>query len=201
VDDPELHGLFEANRRWARHMVEATPSFFADLVDVQRPRYLWIGCADSRVPANEIIGLPPGAVFVHRNVANQVKQGDANCLSVLQYAIDVLEVRHVIVTGHYGCGGVAAALGGALDEPLETWLHDLREMAAANATEIEELGTPARRTDRLCELNVIAQVEAVCATQFARGAWARGQFLAVHGWIYGLHDGLLRDLHVTRTAP
>jgi len=201
MDDPELRGLFEANRAWAASMVESDPGFFAGLVDVQRPSYLWIGCADSRVPANEIIGLPPGMVFVHRNVANQVAKGDVNCLAVLQYALEVLQIRHVIVTGHYGCGGVGAALGPPLEGPLESWLEPLRELAAAHRRELEAEDDDGRRVDRLCELNVAAQVERVCTTAFARAAWERGQPLAVHGWIYRLNDGLLHDLEVTRTSP
>jgi carbonic anhydrase len=195
--------LFERNRGWAAAMVAADPGFFADLAERQTPEYLWIGCSDSRVPANQIVGLQPGDVFVHRNVANVVVHTDLNCLSVLQYAVDVLGVRHVIVCGHYGCGGVSAALAGTRHGLIDNWLRHVTDVADKHAAELDSL--PAdRRLDRLCELNVAEQVSNVCQTTIVGDAWARGQRLTVHGFVYGLKDGLLRDLGVSvdaRAAP
>ncbi len=188
--------LFERNRAWAAAMVADDPAFFTDLVDRQAPEYLWVGCSDSRVPANQIVGLAPGEVFVHRNVANVVVHTDLNFLSVLQYAIDILQVRHVIVCGHYGCGGVAAALSGARHGLIDNWLRHVADVAEKHEAELETLAE-AERVDRLCELNVIDQVENVCETTIVRDASARGQELTVHGLVYGLHDGLLRDLGVS----
>lgn len=192
-----LPQLFANNRAWAAAQVARDPGFFERLVGIQRPPFLWIGCADSRVPANEIIGLDPGEIFVHRNIANVVHPADPNALSVIQYAVDVLAVQHIIVTGHHGCGGVAAALGPPVAEPLETWLAPIRRVRDRHAAELAAL-TPEARPDRLCELNVAAQVEAVAGTEAVRRAWAAGKPLAVHGWYYDLKDGLLRDLDVTR---
>ncbi len=198
-----LEELFERNRAWAAAMVEADPRFFADLVERQTPEYLWIGCSDSRVPANQIVGLAPGAVFVHRNVANVVVHTDLNALSVLQYAVDILRVRHVIVCGHYGCGGVTAALTGARHGLIDNWLRHVADVAERNADELAAVAEPDR-VDRLCELNVVDQVENVCATTIVRDAWSRGADVTVHGLVYSLRDGLLRDLDVSvsgRVAP
>jgi carbonic anhydrase len=198
--DPGLRELFAANRRWAAAMTAEQPTFFADLAREQRPAYLWIGCSDSRVPANQIVGLPPGGVFVHRNVGNLVVHTDLNCLSVLQYAVDVLRVRHVIVTGHYGCGAIAATLDGASLGLIDNWLRHIHDVADDHRDELAARVDPADRADRLCELNVAAQVSNVCRTTIVRDAWSRGQDLAVHGWIYHLRDGLLHDLDVTTTG-
>jgi len=193
-----LPQLFENNRRWARAQVAADPEFFGRLCDIQQPEHLWIGCSDSRVPANQIIGLKPGEVFVHRNVANLVYPEDPNCGAVVQFAVDTLRVQHIIVCGHYGCGGVLAALrGGALPAPLGDWLARARAVRDAHRGTLAELPDEAARWHRLCELNVLAQVEAVAALPVVRAAWERGQTLDVHGWIYDLHDGLLHDLGVT----
>jgi carbonic anhydrase len=191
-----LSHLFENNRRWAERRVADDPDFFNDLCAIQRPAYLWIGCSDSRVPANEIVGLPPGELFVHRNVANVVHTNDTNCLSVLQFAVDSLRISHIIVCGHYGCGGVQAALGPAVRPPLERWLTPIRALARTHETELDGLD-PGARPNRLCELNVMAQVRTLAQLPTIRDAWGRGQALAIHGWIYDLRNGLLRDLEVT----
>lgn len=196
-----LPELFENNRRWAARTVAREPSFFRELSAQQAPAHLWIGCSDSRVPANEIVGLMPGELFVHRNVANLVMHTDLNCLSVLQYAIEVLRVRHVIVCGHYGCGGVRAALDGAKLGLIDNWLRDVQDIRAKYARHLDGLGDGPARADRLCELNVLEQAAHVCETTIVQDAWARGQALSVHGWIYGLHDGLLRHLQFCVTAP
>ena len=177
-------------------MVERDPAFFAELATHQSPEFLWIGCSDSRVPANEIVGLAPGEVFVHRNVANVVVHTDLNCLSVLQYAVDVLRIEHVIVCGHYGCGGVAAALEGSRHGLIDNWLRHVQDVAAKHGEELAGLPS-TRRLDRLCELNVVEQVENVAQTTIVEDAWARGQELTIHGLVYGLEDGLLRDLGVS----
>ncbi|HHB13134.1 MAG TPA: carbonate dehydratase [Chromatiales bacterium] len=195
-----LPGLFENNRRWAREMTRDDPDFFRRLAAQQSPRYLWIGCSDSRVPANEIVGLAPGELFVHRNVANRVGHTDFNCLSVLQYAVDVLRVEHVIVCGHYGCGGVAAALSEQRHGLVDNWIEPIRAHYARCREAFPEGLTPAERIDRMCELNVAEQVRNVCRTTVVRDAWARGQRLVVHGWIYSLRDGLLHDLGVSRSG-
>lgn len=189
-----LPELFSNNRAWAAEMTRQDPEFFRRLSRQQAPQYLWIGCADSRVPANEIVGLLPGELFVHRNIANVVVHTDLNCLSVLQFAVDVLHVRDIIVCGHYGCGGVGAALGDARLGLADNWLRHVQDVRAKHATELRELATDAERHDRLCELNVREQVTNVAQTTIVQDAWARGQSVAVHGWIYGLRDGLLRDL-------
>jgi carbonic anhydrase len=186
--------LFANNRAWAAEMVRQDPDFFSRLAEQQAPQYLWIGCSDSRVPANEIVGLLPGEMFVHRNVANVVVHADLNCLSAIQFAVEVLRVRHVIVCGHYGCGGVRAALR---DEKLglcDNWLRHVQDVRAKHRQQLLELQTEAERHSRLCELNVLEQVVNVSKTTIVRDAWARGQELAVHGWIYDVRDGLLRDL-------
>lgn len=191
-----LPQLFDNNRRWAAGINAARPGFFQRLAAQQSPEYLWIGCADSRVPANEIVGLDPGELFVHRNVGNLVVHTDLNCLAVVQYAVDVLRVKHVIVTGHYGCGGVQAALDGSRLGLIDNWLRHIREVYRNHRAEIDALD-PSRRAARLCELNVIQQARNVADTTIVRDAWARGQELWVHSWIYSLGDGLLRDLEFT----
>jgi carbonic anhydrase len=191
-----LAQLFDNNRRWAREISEHDPGFFGKLVGQQSPDYLWIGCADSRVPANEIVGLLPGELFVHRNVANVVVHTDLNCLSVLQYAIDVLDVDHVIVCGHYGCGGVQAALRDSRLGLIDNWLRHVQDVARRHQGELHALADEAQRVNRLCELNVVAQVLHVSETTVVQDAWARGKKLHVHGWVYALHDGLLKDLAV-----
>ena len=188
--------LFERNRAWADAMVADDPAFFTDLAERQAPEYLWIGCSDSRVPANQIVGLAPGDVFVHRNVANVVVHTDLNCLSVLQYAVDVLRVRHVIVCGHLGCGGVAAALERTRHGLIDNWLRHVVDVGEKHADELAQLPVE-ERVDRLCELNVAEQVANVCQTTIVEDAWARGQPLTVHGLVYRLEDGLLRDLGVS----
>jgi carbonic anhydrase len=197
---PGLQDLFENNRRWAAGLTARDPDFFARLARQQSPAYLWIGCADSRVPANEIVGLLPGELFVHRNVANVVVHSDLNCLSVLQYAVDVLGVGDVIVCGHYGCGGVRAALDPSHHGLIDNWLRHVADVARASATALAALDGEAR-IDALCERNVAAQVRHVCETTVVQEAWRRGRHVAVHGWIYRLEDGLLRDLDVTVAGP
>ncbi len=193
-----LKELFERNRAWAARMTADDPGFFKTLCAQQAPRYLWIGCSDSRVPANQIVDLPPGEVFVHRNIANLVVHTDLNCLSVLQYAVEVLRVEHVVVCGHYGCGGVLAALEDRDHGLIDNWLHHIRDLYRVHRAELSAL-KPAARARRLCELNVIEQVANVCQTTIVRGAWAAGRDLAVHGWVYDIADGLLRDLDVCIT--
>jgi carbonic anhydrase len=188
-----LSDLIDNNRRWAEGVNRREPGFFDRLSRQQAPRYLWIGCADSRVPANEIVDLPPGELFVHRNVANVVVHTDLNCLSVLQYAVDVLRVRHIIVCGHYGCGGVRAALTGAKLGLIDNWLRHVQDVRRKHAAALDALPEDARE-DRLCELNVLEQAVNVCETTIVQDAWARGQTVTVHAWIYRLDDGLIRDL-------
>jgi carbonic anhydrase len=191
---PHLLDLFANNRRWAARRTNEQPDFFTKLASLQAPRYLWIGCSDSRVPANEIVGLAPGELFVHRNVANVVVHSDLNCLSVIQFAVDVLRVEHVIVCGHYGCGGVQAAWR---DEPLgliDNWLRHVADVADRHRNLLDGLIDETAQVNRLCELNVLAQAMHVCRTTIVQEAWRRGQPLTVHGWIYALDDGLLRDL-------
>jgi carbonic anhydrase len=196
----DLTELFQNNRRWAAKRVAADPQFFQRLLDQQLPAYLWIGCSDSRVPANEIVGLLPGELFVHRNVANVVVHTDLNCLSVLQYAVDVLRVRHVIVCGHYGCGGVRAAYDRATFGLIDNWLRHVQDVRDKHASLLDGLSDVPRRIDRLCELNVLEQAHNVCATTIVQDAWAREQALSVHAWIYRLSDGLLRDLGLSVSA-
>jgi len=191
-----LSELFHNNRQWAREITERDPSFFRKLVNQQSPDHLWIGCADSRVPANEIVGLLPGELFVHRNVANVVVHTDLNCLSVLQYAVDVLDVDHVIVCGHYGCGGVQAALRHSRLGLIDNWLRHVQDVARKHAAELAALTDETQRLNRLCELNVVAQVLHVGETTVVQDAWSRGKKVEIHGWIYDLHDGLLKDLQV-----
>jgi len=195
-----LSDLFANNRAWSERQVARDSGFFDRLCAIQKPDYLWIGCADSRVPANEIVGLAPGELFVHRNVANIAPPDDPNCVSVVQYAVEVLKVRHIIVCGHYGCGGVAAAMGEPLQGPLERWIQHVRDVRSAHWHDLEKLRDDDARRHRLCELNVAAQVGSVARMACVREAWHRGTPLMVHGWIYDLHDGLLRDLHVTTAS-
>jgi carbonic anhydrase len=199
---PNLQHLFAQNRAWADSIRQRNPKFFLELSQQQSPEYLWIGCADSRVPANEIVGLLPGELFVHRNIANVVVHSDLNCLSVLQFAIDVLKVKHIIVTGHYGCSGVNAALMGDRIGLADNWLQHVQDVCHKHERRLQCVkGTGAERSDRLCELNVIEQVANVCRTTIVRDAWSRGQPLTVHGWIYGLKDGLVRDLKCSARNP
>ncbi|MET0046589.1 MAG: carbonate dehydratase [Sedimenticola sp.] len=197
----DLTKLFESNLEWAEGIKEQDPLFFQKLSRQQRPEYLWIGCSDSRVPANEIVGLLPGELFVHRNVANMVVHTDLNCLSVLQYAVDVLKVKHIIVCGHYGCGGVAAALGNRSHGLIDNWLRHIKDVYHLHREHFERCVDQDERVDLLCELNVIEQVANVCHTTIVQDAWKRGQELTVHGWIYSIHDGVLRDLNVNFDAP
>jgi carbonic anhydrase len=194
---PSVADLFDNNRRWARRIVAADPDFFRSLSAQQTPRYLWIGCSDSRVPANDIVDLKPGELFVHRNVANVVVHTDLNCLSVLQYATDVLRVEHVIVCGHHGCGGVRAAYLRSSLGLIDNWLRHVQDVHMRHEALIDDAASEDERIDRLCELNVISQVRHVCETTVVQDAWRRQQPLSVHGWIYDLRDGLLHDLHCT----
>jgi carbonic anhydrase len=196
LGDEHLRHLFDYNRAWADQMREVDPEFFEKLAHLQTPEYLWIGCSDSRVPANQIVGLLPGEVFVHRNVANVVVHTDLNCLSVLQYAVDVLGVKHIMVVGHYGCGGVGAALQGVRSGLVDIWLRHVQDVKAKHQALLERV-PEQHRHDRLCELNVLEQVAHLCHTMVVQDAWARGQELTVHGWIYGLKDGLMHDIGLT----
>lgn len=193
----DLHHLLEKNRAWAAQIKDHDPMFFRHLSRQQSPEYLWIGCADSRVPATQLVDLPPGEMFVHRNVANVVVHSDLNCLSVLQYAVEVLKVKHVIVCGHYGCGGVQAALVRNRQGLIDNWLRHVHDVLQKHRELIFDLADDVKRSRRLCELNVIEQVVNVCQTTIVEGAWESGQELTVHGLIYGLEDGLLRDLHIS----
>lgn len=190
----DLKQLLENNKAWAEAIKWRDPNFFNALARQQSPRYLWVGCADSRVPATQLVGLLPGELFVHRNVANVVVHTDFNCLSVLQFAVDVLKVGHVIVCGHYGCGGVQAAMQNKSLGLIDNWLRHVQDVMHAHAAQLSEIADEARRLDRLCELNVVEQVLNVSRTTIVQNAWARGQELTVHGWIYAIGDGLLRDL-------
>ncbi len=196
-----LPHLFENNRAWAASIRQQDAEFFEKLARQQAPKHLWIGCSDSRVPANQIVGLLPGELFVHRNVANIVVHTDLNCLSVIQFAVDVLKVEHVIVCGHYGCGGVKAALSQESLGLVDNWLRHVQDVRQKHEAELAALPDFAQRHDRLCELNVLEQMSNVCQTSILRDAWRRGQSVAVHGWIYSVNDGLLRDLEMTVTRP
>ncbi|MSQ21246.1 MAG: carbonate dehydratase [Betaproteobacteria bacterium] len=196
----DISHLFELNRRWAKSVLTQDPDFFNKLAQQQTPEYLWIGCSDSRVPANTVAGLLPGEVFVHRNVANVVVHSDMNCLSVLQFAVDVLRVRHIIVCGHYGCSGVKAALQRQRIGISDNWLRYVRDVEEKHISHLAALADVTQH-DRLCELNVIEQVAHVCETSIVRDAWERNQPVTVHGFIYGIHDGLLRDLGMTVGHP
>jgi len=192
--------LLKRNQAWADRVNEQDPQFFAHLAQQQAPKYLWIGCSDSRVPANQIVDVEPGEIFVHRNVANVVVHADLNCLSVMQFAVDVLKVEHIMVVGHYGCGGVHAALSGVRLGLVDNWLRHVADVAQKHAPMLAALDVEALREARLCELNVIEQALNVCQTTVAQDAWDRGQTLAVHGWVYGLGDGRVRDLGLDVTG-
>lgn len=196
-----LAHLLSRNRNWSQKVHEAEPDFFQRLTKQQSPKYLWIGCSDSRVPANEIVDLLPGELFVHRNVANVVVHTDLNCLSVLQYAVDVLHVEHVIVVGHYGCGGIRAALQGRPLGLIDNWLRHVQDVAEQHSRLLQALPDEDSVVDRLCELNVVEQVHHVARTTIVQDAWARGQSLTLHGWIYGLADGLVNDLGIEADSP
>ena len=196
-----LTRLFQNNRTWAARIKAQDPNFFNKLSKQQRPEYLWVGCSDSRVPANQIVGLLPGEVFVHRNVANIVAHSDLNCLAVMQFAVDVLKVRHIIVCGHYGCVGVQAVLGGERHGLVDNWLRYVEDVRAKHADRLTKLRNDQTRANRLCELNVIEQVRNVCQTTVVQDAWKRRQPLAVHGWVYAVSDGLLRDVFLSVPNP
>ena len=195
-----LPNLFENNRKWAESIKKIHPDFFQKLSEQQSPEYLWIGCSDSRVPANEIVGLMPGEIFVHRNVANVVVHTDCNCLSVLQYAVDVLKVKHIMVVGHYGCGGVRAAMGNQKLGLIDNWLRNIKDIYRQHREKLEAIADEEQRVNLLCELNVVEQVNNVCHTTIVQDAWDRDQPLAVHGWIYSLRNGGLKDLNVCMTG-
>ena len=197
----ELTRLFENNRRWAEDNRSKDPDFFERLAEQQTPKFLWIGCSDSRVPANAILGLKPGEVFVHRNVANLVVHTDMSCLSVMQFAVEVLRIEHIIVCGHYGCGGVQVACSSRQFGLIDNWLRNIKDIYARHRGELDGIADLKTRVDRLCELNVIEQVKHVCHTTIVQNTWSSGRPLSVHGLIYGLHDGLLRDLAVRVTNP
>ncbi|MFC3285308.1 carbonate dehydratase [Litchfieldella rifensis] len=192
----DMQALLERNRQWADSVRQQDPDFFARLSQQQNPDYLWIGCSDSRVPANQIIDLPPGQVFVHRNVANLLHHNDMNALSVVQYAVDVLKVKHIMIVGHYGCGGVRAAVTGGEFGIVDFWLHTVRELYSRHRRSMSDLSLD-EQVDRMCELNVKAQVDNLCRTKIIQRAWQRDQPLAVHGWVYGLGDGRVTDLGCT----
>ena len=195
-----LPELFDNNRAWAENRRAQDPAFFDRLAAGQEPDYLWFGCADSRVPANEIVGLDPGELFVHRNIANLVGPDEPSAQAVLQYSVEVLEIDHVIVCGHYGCGGVLAALGAPMEGAVERWIAPIRELRHTHQEELAEHADGPDRWRRLCELNVEAQVRSVCGTKTVREAWSRGRRVVVHGWIYDLETGLLHDLDVSRAG-
>ena len=200
IRNENLSHLFDYNRAWARQMQEIDPAYFDKLAKLQSPEFLWIGCSDSRVPANQIVGLLPGEVFVHRNVANVVVHTDLNCLSVIQFAVEALKVKHIMVVGHYGCGGVGAALEKKRVGLVDIWLRHVQDVHHKHAGSVDQL-PPEKRHDRLCELNVLEQVTNVCQTYVVQDAWRRGEQLTVHGWIYGLKDGLMHDLGITVHRP
>jgi len=196
-----LKSIFDENRKWAENTQKSNPEFFSNLSKQQKPEYLWIGCSDSRVPANTITGLPPGDIFVHRNIANVVIHTDLNCLSVLQYAVDVLKIKHIIVCGHYGCGGIKAAMGNKPYGLIDNWLRHIKDIYRNHEAKLNAITDEQKKFNLLCELNVIEQVANVCHTTIVQNAWQLGQQLAVHGWIYGIDDGILRDLDVCITGP
>lgn len=196
-----LKNLFDQNRQWATKIKESDPDFFSKLSKQQSPEYLWIGCSDSRVPANEIVDMLPGEIFVHRNIANVVVHTDLNCLSVLQYAVEVLKVRHIIVCGHYGCGGIQAALASREHGLIDNWLRHIKDVYRLHQKAIDATTNETARLNLLCELNVIEQVANVCHTTIVQKAWRAGQELTVHGWIYSIEDGILRDPDVCITGP
>lgn len=196
-----LNNLFENNKKWAQTVKKSDPDFFLDLSKQQNPEYLWIGCSDSRVPANEIVDLSPGEIFVHRNIANLVIHTDLNCLSVIQYAVEVLKVKHIIVCGHYGCGGVQAATDNQDHGLIDNWLRHIKDIYRYHRDKIEALQDEKEKNNLLCELNVIEQVANVCHTTIVQNAWNSGKELAVHGWIYSIEDGILKDLNICITNP
>ncbi len=195
-----LNELFVNNRQWAERIGEEQPGFFKELAKGQAPKILWIGCADSRVPPTSIADLLPGAIFVHRNIANQVVATDPSCQSVIQYAVEALKVEHIVVCGHYGCGGIAAAMGETVADPINAWLDPIRAIYQQHREQLDGIDDPQARKDRLSELNTIAQVSNVCSSEFVKNAWSNGQSLAVHGWMFNLADGLLKDLNVCVNA-
>ena len=195
-----LERVFESNKKWAEKVNEEDPLFFETLAKLQNPEYLWIGCSDSRVPANEIMGVKPGEVFVHRNIANMVIHTDLNCLSVIQYAIDVLKIKHIIVCGHYDCGGVNAAMDRCSHGLIDNWLRHIKDIYRIHEQELSNLKSVKERNNRLCELNIIEQVRNICDTTIVQDAWDRGQELYIHGWVYYLKDGVLKDLNVSRSS-
>jgi carbonic anhydrase len=197
MEDPGLKRLFERNRAWAKSVKERDPEFFTRLAKQQAPEYLWIGCSDARVPANELMGMAPGELFVHRNIANLVHNIDTNLMSVLEYAINVLKVRHVMVVGHYGCGGVRAAIERQEFGLIDNWLRKIKDVYAANKAALDSEPDPEKRLNLLCEVNVRQQVLNICHTSIVQNAWREGRELAVHGWIYAIADGLLKDLGFT----
>ena len=194
-----LKDLFEKNKQWAAKLKLSDPDFFSNLALQQNPEYLWIGCSDSRVPANQIVNLPPGEVFVHRNIANLVIHTDLNCLSVIQYAVEILKVKHIIVCGHYGCSGIKASFDNQEHGLIDNWLRHIKDIYRYHQAKINALQTEKDKIDLLCELNVIEQVANICHTTIVQNAWKAGQVLAVHGWIYGIEDGILKDLDVCIT--
>lgn len=197
---PDFKQLFLNNKNWADRIELEQPGFFKQLSEQQAPEYLWIGCSDSRVPANEIVGLLPGELFVHRNVANLVLHSDMNCLSVLQYAIDILKVKHIIVVGHYGCGGVKAAMLKQRVGFVDNWLRNVKDVYSMHREEVDEIADENERLNRLIELNVMEQVRNLCHTSFVQEAWDRGQPLAIHGWVYSLRNGRVKDLRVSHSS-
>jgi len=195
-----LKNLFDQNREWAEKVKESDPDFFQKLSKQQSPEYLWIGCSDSRVPSNQIVGLLPGEIFVHRNIANVVVPSDLNCLSVIHYAVEVLKIKHIIVCGHYGCGGVKAAMDNEEHGLIDNWLHHIRDVYRTHSDEVDALQDNTLKINKMCELNVIEQVANVCNTTIVRNAWKAGQELSVHGWIYSIENGILQDLNVCVTG-
>jgi len=194
-----LKNLFENNKKWASKIKESDPDFFSRISKQQNPEYLWIGCSDSRVPANEIVGLSPGEIFVHRNIANLVVHTDMNCLSVIQYAVEVLKVKHIILCGHYGCGGIKAAMDSCEHGLIDNWLRNIKDIYRYHQVKIDALQSENEKLNLMCELNIVEQVANICHTTIVQNAWKSGQKLAVHGWIYSLEDGILKDLNVLVT--
>lgn len=200
MKDDFCEQVFKQNKEWVNERIEQDPNFFNKLKDQQNPPLLWIGCSDSRVPANQVIGVDPGQVFVHRNISNVVAHSDMNLLSVLEYSVDILKVKHIAVVGHYGCGGVKAAMGNQHIGLIDNWLRYIRDVYKFNKVELDLIGDEEQRHDRFVELNVIRQVNNLAENAIVQQAWARGQSLQIHGWVYGLKDGLLKDLNVTMTG-
>ena len=196
----DLNTVFDSNKEWAAKINAEDPEFFETLAKLQTPEYLWIGCSDSRVPANEIMGVKPGEVFVHRNIANMVIHTDFNCLSVIQYAIDVLKIKHIVICGHYDCGGVNAAMDGCSHGLIDNWLRHIKDIHRIYKDEIDAIDSDYEKRKRLCELNIIEQVRNICDTTIVQDAWNRNQELFVHGWVYSLTDGILNDLDVSRSS-